>query len=201
MAELPRALGALVVAVDGVLADTLPRRLDTLLAAARAVALLPDTPALPHDWMAGRSWSEAVRLLPGAAPDETLFDLAAHAAEHKWTQLMSAGLPVIDTVALGRCRAAVESGRRVILRADSTRRSSGSLFDFLEDQTGAVRTITGDDPGVLSVSGKSVLMSQYAGIIAASSGQGSGFLVETEPVSTRLGSAVSKYLAPGWPIV
>lgn len=199
MAEPPRARGPLVVAVDGVLADTLPRRLETLLAAALAVELVPEMPSLSRDWMAGRNWSEAVRLLPGAAADETLFDLAAHAAEREWAQLMSAGLPVIDTVALRRCRAAVESGWRVILRADSTRRSSGNLFEFLEEQTDAVRTITGDDPGVLSVRGMPVITSQYAGIITALSGQKNGSFVETETVRLRLGSAISRYLSPSWP--
>ncbi len=201
MAEPPRARGALVVAVDGVLADTLLGRLRALLAAARSVALVQQSPSLAPDWLAGRSWSEAVRLLPGAATDETLLDLAAHAAEQEWSQTMIAGLPVVDTVVLRRCVAAVEAGWRLILRADSTRRSSASLFAFLEEETGAVRSITGDDPGVLSVSGKSVLTSQYAGIVMATSNHNSGCFVETESVRLRLGSAVSKYLSPGWPIV
>jgi len=201
MAEPPRPFGALVVAVDGVLADTLPGRLQALLAGARAVALVPESPSLPPDWLAGRSWSEAVRLLPGAAPDETLLDLAALAAEQQWTQTTNARLPMVDPVVLRRCMAAVTAGWRLILRADSTRRSSSSLFSVLEEETGAMRSITGDDPGVLNVSGKSVLMSQYAGIIMATSNHNNGRFVETEPVRIRLGSAVSKYLSPSWPIV
>jgi hypothetical protein len=199
MAERPRAPGALVVAVDGVLADTLPGRLAALLAAARAVELIGPELTPPNDVLAGRSWSEAVRLLPGVPPDETLLDLAAHAAEREWTEVMSAGLPVVDTVALARCRAAVAAGWRLILRADSTRRSSGSLFSLLEEETGAVRTITGDDPGVLSVRGMPIVSSQYAGIIMASSGRSGGAFVETDPVRLRLEAAVAKYLSAGWP--
>jgi hypothetical protein len=199
MADALRARGALVVAVDGILADTLGSRRDALVAGAHAVELLRETPLLPHDLMAGRSWSEAVRLLPGIPDDDTLLDLAAHAAEREWTQVMSTGLPNIDTAVLQRCRSAVEKGWRLILRAESTRRSSAGLFSWLEEETGAVRVISGDDPGVLSVRGMTVLSSQYAGIITASSARGNGSFVETEPVRARLGAAVSRYLSPGWP--
>lgn len=231
MAELPRPRGALVVAVDGVLAESLHGRGEALLAGAYKVGLLersadsahpsqqeppherstipPHTqptippherPTLPaHELIVGRSWSEAVRLLPGVPADETLLDLAAHAAEQEWTRAMNRGLPIVDTAALQRCRAAVQAGWRLILRADSTRSSSAALFTFLEEETGAVRCISGDDPGVLSMRGMSVLSSQYAGIITASSARGKGFFVEPEPVRLRLGGAIARYLSAGWP--
>lgn len=239
MAELPRPRGALVVAVDGVLAESLHGRGEALLAGAYKFGLLersadtahtsqqeppherstippherptipshtqPTIPAHtqptipPHELIVGRSWSEAVRLLPDVPADETLLDLAAHAAEQEWTHAMNRGLPIVDTAALQRCRAAVQAGWRLILRADSTRSSSAALFTFLEEETGAVRCISGDDPGVLSMRGMSVLSSQYAGIITASSARGNGFFVEPEPVRLRLGGAIARYLSAGWP--
>ncbi len=199
MAEPPRPRGVLVVAVDGMLADSLAARLNALLAGVDAVGLLQQTATPQRELMAGRSWSEAVRLLPGAPPDETLLDLAALAAEREWTQAMNAAWPTVDVDALQRCRAAVASGWRLILRADSTRRSAAAFFSFLEEETGAVRCISGDDPGVLSVHNMTIVASQYAGIIAASSAPGNGCFVESAPVRLRLGAAVSKYLTAGWP--
>ncbi len=163
------AARTLVVAVDGVLAETLRDRLATLLGAAETVGLLSAAPLLPDDWMAGLGWSEAVRALPGAAEDETLRDLAALAAERSWTRRMAGGLPAVNPEALAACRAAVAAGWRLILRADGSRRSDGALFEVLEEETGAVRTIAADHPDIRAHD--SVITGQYQVVTRSLSGQ------------------------------
>lgn len=187
----------LVVSVDGVLADTLLARQRALVDSALEVGLVDAVPELPVHWIAGRSWREAARQLTGSADDETLLDLTALAAERAWTQSLSHGLPVVEPEALRRCKQAAEHGWRVILRADSTRRSASALFDVLEEESGAVRTLTGDDPGVLH--GPSVLLSQYAGIIAIAAGRQTVSCVEPLAVWQRMERAMSAYVQRGWP--
>ncbi len=211
----PSALGrVLVVAVDGVLADTLAARESAFTEAVLSVGLVHAMPELPVNWIAGRSWREAVRSLPGLvaqslAPrsasesfaeslaDETLLDLAEHAAETIYTREVANRTPPLDMPAVERCKQAVEMGGRLILRADSTRRSSGELMRFVEEATGAARVITGDDPGVLSAN--SVVLSQYAGIIAIASGRRTVNGVERRVVWERIEAAIGRYVVRGWP--
>ncbi len=205
----------LVVAVDGVLADTLLARQAALEEAVLSVGLLHAMPELPVNWIAGRSWSEAVRALPtlvlqrggadldtGVAPDspfadQTLLDLAEHAAETVYTREVANRMPVLEMSAIAQCVQAVESGWRLILRADSTRRSSDQLMQFAEEQTGAARVISGDDPGVLSAN--SVVLSQYAGIIAIAAGRRTINGVERRVVWERVEGAIGRYVVRGWP--
>lgn len=188
----------LVVAVDGVLADTLAARQHALVEGALAVALIDSVPSLPDGWIAGRSWSEAVRQLPGVASEDlTLLDLASHAAERLWSEQVASRPPVFDMKRVARCRLAVSSGCRLILRADSTRHSSSATFSFLEEETGASRTVTGDDPGVLSAS--SVLLSQYAAIITVASANKTVYSVEDQTLWMRLEKVLGRYAHRGWP--
>jgi hypothetical protein len=188
----------LVVAVDGVLADTLAARQHALVEGALAVALVDSVPSLPDGWIAGRSWSEAVRQLPGVASEDlTLLDLASHAAERLWSEQVASRPPVFDMKRVARCRLAVSSGCRLILRADSTRRSLSATFSFLEEETGASRTVTGDDPGVLSAS--SVLLSQYAAIITVASANKTVYSVEDQTLWMRLEKVLGRYAHRGWP--
>lgn len=188
----------LVVAVDGVLADTLGGRQQALIEGALSVSLVGSPPSLPDGWIAGRSWSEAVRQLPDVdIEDLTLLELASHAAERVWSEQVATRPPVFDMKRVARCRSAVSSGCRLILRADSTRRSASSTFSFLEEETGASRTVTGDDPGILSAS--SVLLSQYAAIITVASANRSVYSVEDQTLWARLEKVLGRYAHRGWP--
>ena len=211
-AGLPRVL---VVAVDGVLADTLLVRQAALEEAVLSVGLLHAMPELPVNWIAGRSWSEAIRALPtllsqrrgntleaslhsdNPFADQTLLDLAEHAAESVYAREVAKRTPVLEMSAVEQCVEAVERGWRLILRADSTRRSSDELMRFTEEQTGASRVISGDDPGVLSAN--SVVLSQYAGIIAIAAGRRTINGVERRVVWERIEGAIGRYVVRGWP--
>ncbi len=187
-----------MVAVDGVLADTLAARQRALIEAALSVELIDSAPTLPDGWIAGRSWSEAVRQLPGVASEDLpLLDLASHAAERMWGEHIASRPPEFDTKRVARCRSAVSSGCRLILRADSTRRSSSATFSFLEAETGASRTVTGDDPGVLSAG--SVILSQYAAIITIASANRTVYSVEDQTLWLRLEKVLGRYAHRGWP--
>jgi len=202
------------VAFDGVLADTLIAREAALTEGALAVGLVNAMPELPVHWIAGRSWREAVRQLallnadvvsqpaPNASAantlvDETLLDLTEHAAENAFTRVMANSTPLLDMSAVALCRQAVELGWRLILRADSTRRSGEEIMRFAESETGASRLLTGDDPGVLHAG--SVVLSQYAGIISIAAGRRAVSSVELGAVWERMESAIGGYVQRGWP--
>jgi hypothetical protein len=202
----------LVVAVDGVLADTLPARLACFLAGAEAAGLSlagdGEAATMLPDWIAGRSWANAARRLAadrGLEADVVAIDLCAMAAEREWTRRLSLGLPAVDSEAVSRCQAAVSAGWRLMLRADSSRRSAGELFTYLENETQAVRTVSGDDPGVLDeLSEKPLIMSQYAGIIAASKRYSTATQpvmrnVETAAVGPALAASMGRFISVGWP--
>ncbi len=206
--------GVLVVAVDGVLADTLPSRLASFLIGAESAGWVQagasEALGLSPDWIAGRSWSNAARrlasdLAPGAAADEVGIDLCALAAEREWTRRLALGVPDVDTDVVRRCQAAVSSGWRLVLRADSTRVAAAGLFSYLESETQAVRTVAGDDPGVLEeLRDRPLFMSQYAGIIAASkrysaSTEQSVRFVEPASVRSGIEAAMGRFVLAGWP--
>ncbi len=204
--------GLLVVAVDGVLADTLPARLGCFLVGAEAAGLVQargsETATMPTDWIAGRSWANAARRLAadrGLEADVVAIDLCAMAAEREWTRRLSLGLPSVDSEAVSRCQAAVSAGWRLMLRADSSRRSAGDLFTYLENETQAVRTVSGDDPGVLDeLADKSLFMSQYAGIIAASKRYSAASdtnvrFVEPPGVRSNIEATMGRFLSADWP--
>lgn len=135
-----------MVAVDGVLADTLRSRAEAVQRAALELGLVHESaPIAPHS-MAGRDWAEMVRALPGAPRDESLLDLTALAAERRWSAAFATSAPVLYPEAVARCRTAAESGWQVVLRADSGRRGAAALFASLESATLALRTIAADDP-------------------------------------------------------
>jgi hypothetical protein len=79
------------------------------------------------------------------------------------------------------------------------------LFSYLENETHAVRTVAGDDPGVLDqLSERPLFMSQYAGIIAASKrysavSEASARFVESFGVQSRIEAAMGRFLVAGWP--
>jgi beta-phosphoglucomutase-like phosphatase (HAD superfamily) len=132
---------ALIVAFDGVLADTLPLRAQTLADAAgaefhpravdAALAVLP-----------GLTFAEAaMALFPAeASSDPTLPELVALRAQRAYRHLAQHGVPFRAEV-IRALQEASERGVRVVVRADSERADVEPLLAMagLEHQTAFVR--------------------------------------------------------------
>lgn len=121
---------AVIVAFDGVLADTLPLRAHALVDAANAEGLrLTAEHALVA--LPGRTLLEAaLALFPHhAAHDPTLPELVALRAQRSVRQLVQHGVPMRPDVLRLMQQAAVR-GVRLVLRADSERRDVEPLLDM-----------------------------------------------------------------------
>lgn len=163
----------LVVAVDGVLADTLSGRAAAFDEAQRTVLghAVRETSA---DVVAGVSWAELAHAV--VPPDDaTLRDLLALAAERAYGRWLATGAPLLTPEAIARARDAAEDGWRVVLRADASRRAASALFDGLAEQTLATRVIAADD--VRAPGDASLRTAQYA-LLGASLGRARVHVVE-----------------------
>lgn len=119
---------ALIVAFDGVLADTLPLRAHAL-ADACAAEFATRTEAQALVVLPGRSMLEAAMALypEEAERDPTLPELVALRAQRGYRHLVQHGVPM-HTEALAAVREASARGTRVVLRADSERRDVAPLI-------------------------------------------------------------------------
>jgi beta-phosphoglucomutase-like phosphatase (HAD superfamily) len=195
---MPPPRRALVVAVDGVLADTLSRRAEVLYDAMREVGLLAGTSASALvQSVAGRDWAGAARAAAGTEVDETLVDLSALAAERAWHRALALDAPVAHPDAIARCREAAAQGWRVLLRADSTRRAAGPLIDDLAAATDAARVIAGDDVRVTG--GRALAGAQYAALQGALGQYGVVRVVEAGEVARAAAQELISGVESGWP--
>ena len=119
---------ALIVAFDGVVADTLPLRAHALADAA-AAEFQPRTIEQALAVLPGRNLLEAaLSLFPDEATrDPTLPELVALRAQRGFRQLVQHGAPVHAGI-LREIHDAAASGTRVVLRADSERRDVEPLL-------------------------------------------------------------------------
>jgi beta-phosphoglucomutase-like phosphatase (HAD superfamily) len=132
---------ALILAFDGVLADTLPLRAHAI-ADACAAEFHPRTQEQVRALIAGRTMLEAaLALFPAeAASDPTLPELVALRAQRAYRHLVQHGVPLrADTVR--DIQDAIVQGTRVVVRADSERRDVESLLAMasLEHQMSLLR--------------------------------------------------------------
>lgn len=112
-------MSAIVLAFDGVLADTLGLRVHALCAAAHAEGIgIDDVRAA--DALPARAFYECVRLLLPAA-DETTCDLIALRAQQHYTTRVAQGVD-LTVQAATTLHQAQQSAARMVLRADSERR-------------------------------------------------------------------------------
>lgn len=189
----------LVVAVDGVLADTLPARAAALLAAAQSLGVSLDVPA-HDDWIAGRSFAEAARVIVahGGAVDETLIDLLALAADRALQQHAARSAPVLFPEALARCAEVAERGWRVMLRSDASRRAAGPLLEHLLTALNATRAIAADDVRAVGLE-QSMVQQQYARLAASWRDDTRVGAVEVSPVVYDTARRAVPTLHSGWP--
>lgn len=119
---------ALIIAFDGVLADTLPLRAHALTDAA-AAEFSPRAPEHAAAVIAGRTMLEAsLALFPHeAATDPTLPELVALRAQRGFRHLVQHGVALRAGV-VQDLREAAAAGTRVIVRADSERRDVEPLL-------------------------------------------------------------------------
>ncbi len=152
----------LIVAVDGVLADTLSVRVAALQSAADSLGVTLALPARPR-WIAGLSLAEAARASTAESreADETMLDLLALAAERSLQQRAAESAPVLFQDTVAQCAEAAAHGWRVLLRTDATRHASGPLLEHLLSETNASRAIAADDVRAAGVE-MSTLQRQYA---------------------------------------
>jgi beta-phosphoglucomutase-like phosphatase (HAD superfamily) len=122
---------ALIVAFDGVLADTLPLRAH-VLADAAAAEFQPRSTAAALAVLPGRTLLEASLALFAAESerDPTLPELVALRAQRGYRQLVAHGVPVHSAV-LDEMEAAGRRGDRVVVRADGERREVEPLLALL----------------------------------------------------------------------
>ncbi len=198
----------LMVAVDGVLAESLEARRDALRDAALDTGLLRSSPDIAPLSLAGMDWNDMVHMLHmlplmygphthGATSDHTLRDLTVFAAERLWTARLASGLPVLVPTAISRCRTAATNGFSVVLRSDSTRRSAQRLFEVLEAETLAVRTLAADDPAART--GVGVLRDRQ--LAAAFQGRSAARLVEPDPTPVLESLPHGVAITVGWPSI
>jgi phosphoglycolate phosphatase-like HAD superfamily hydrolase len=187
---------ALIVAVDGVLADTVPQRAAALHSAARTLELTLSSP--PHArWPAGLSLAEAARAAL-ERDDETLIDLLALAAERALRQQLGATAPLLHPEAVAQCAELVSAGWRVVLRTDGARQSAGPLLEHLITATGASRACAADDVRGAS-SNASVVQRQYAEMARSLQGATLVHAVEYDAAAMRAARAVLPQLVADWP--
>lgn len=128
----PTPSTALIIAFDGLVADTLPAR-----ALALSEAITAEWGPFGHEQAAallpGRSMPEAVdaalAAFPDVASDHTLRDLATMRAQRRCTGAFAQGMPFAPA-AIAWLTAQRERGTRLILRTDSTRRDVEPLLQL-----------------------------------------------------------------------
>jgi phosphoglycolate phosphatase-like HAD superfamily hydrolase len=191
----------LVVAVDGVLADTLSARTTALQAAAQSLGLSLNAPR-DDTWIAGLSFSEAARVVTAhdSAVDETLLDLLALAADRALQQHAAQSAPVLFPDALARCAEAVEHGWRVMLRTDASRRAVGPLLEHLLTSLNATRAIAADDIRVVDPD-QSMVQQQYARLAPSWGDDTHVQAMEASPNAYEAARRAVPALHIGWPTV
>ncbi|MCA2982437.1 MAG: hypothetical protein ACK6DR_14090 [Gemmatimonas sp.] len=138
---------ALIVAFDGVLADTLLLRAH-VLADAAAAEFQPRSMAAALAVLPGRTLLEAALALfaDETERDPTLPELVALRAQRGYRQLVTHGVPVHPAV-VDEMEAAGRRGDRVVVRADSERRDVEPLLALLGlDHTLAFLRCSDDRP-------------------------------------------------------
>ena len=192
-ADLASGRPLLVVAVDGVLADTLPLRTAAFDDAQRAVLGRVVRETSVQD-VAGLCWAQlACAVAP--AEDVTLIDLLALAAERAFGRSIAAGAPLLHVEAIARTRACAEHGWRVVLRADSSRRAAASLFDALAERTLATRVIAAEDG---RASHGELLREVQDARPRTDIGRAPVHVVELVPPGTRF-APLPEHVSLGWP--
>jgi len=189
----------LIVAVDGVLADTLSVRVGALETAARALAVTLALPATPR-WIAGLSFTEAARAatIGSADVDETMIDLLALAAERAMQQHAAGSAPVLFQDTVAQCAETAAHGWRVILRTDAPRRIMGPLLEHLLSETNASRALAADDVRAASADA-SMLQQQYEIIAELVRGASTVSAVEASAHARETVSTMLPELHMDWP--
>lgn len=189
----------LIVAVDGVLADTLSGRVAALQSAAHSLGVTLALPTKPR-WIAGLGFAEAARAstVEAGNVDETMIDLLAHAAERSLQQQAAESAPVLFQDTLAQCAEAAAHGWRVILRTDATRRAAGPLLEHLLTETNGARAIAADDVTTTGADA-SMLQRQYALIAPTVHGATSVYAVEASAHARETVAAMLPELHMDWP--
>lgn len=118
-------MSAIVLAFDGVIANTLTLRADALCTSARANGYVLNE-AQVADALPSRTFYECcVQLVPTA--DETTRDLIALRAQQHYADRVAQGVDLTPT-AQHTIRAAQHTGARMVLRADTHRRDVESVL-------------------------------------------------------------------------
>jgi beta-phosphoglucomutase-like phosphatase (HAD superfamily) len=132
---------ALILAFDGVLADTLPLRAHAM-ADACAAEFHPRRQEQVRALIAGRTMLEAaLALFPAeAASDPTVPELVALRAQRAYRHLAQHGVPLRADV-MRDIQEAIAQGTRIVVRADSERRDVEPLLAMasLEHQVSLLR--------------------------------------------------------------
>ncbi len=142
----------IIVAFDGIVADSLPLRAQALAEAIRSECGLDEQTLAAHELlplMVGCSFSEAVgnamvRCLSlqrsPCRTDITLHDIIAMRAQRRWASIAEYGVSLHDGVAVQLHRE-MSRGRRLVLRSDSQRREVEPVLRLanLEDSMLLVR--------------------------------------------------------------
>ncbi len=152
-------MNALIIAFDGLLAETLGVRTDAVLEALRGEHIEPER-ALVAAALPGRTLHEEIRRV-SASTDETLLDLLTLRAQALLSARIAQGIAIAPNAQafLARTRAA---GTRLVLRSDSARRDVERVLALgdLESTFAFVRCA--DD--LSAVSGGSSLERSYIAI-------------------------------------
>lgn len=160
---------ATVIAFDGLVADTLPRRAQALAGAITAHGVAVTASEL-MPLMPGRAFAESVaeamqqlaalRQSP-LVHDVTLHDVIVMQAQQQWSATAAHGVPLCEGIVPKLLRQ-VAGGMRVVLRSDSQRREVEPLLRLaqLEDSIAFARC-SDDAP---RVPGASTLVSSYHAI-------------------------------------
>lgn len=115
---------ALIVAFDGVLADTLGARTEAILAACNEEGVSLTTEQLYprlHATLPGRTIAEAVESLLYGDGDPTRSELVSLRAQRHYTTRLAQGVP-FDATVLQTLMTRAGAGDRIVVRADSMRR-------------------------------------------------------------------------------
>lgn len=145
-----------IVAFDGILADTIPQRASVL---ADAIALecasvgmsVTAAHVLPllHATMPGRTFGEALSVAIAQLPvlhdarfrdDGTVHELVTLRAQRGWSTIAAHGVALCDG-ALGHVQRVLDQGRRVVVRSDAPRRDVEPTLQLagLEDRVMVLR--------------------------------------------------------------